>query len=147
MIFYHRSIFIHFFRCLFYVSFMMQFLSLTLSKILMNYVWPVPCITGWLTVTFSELFKASSTRFFRLCDSNSWSLIPTGGNMNSWFINGQNTSNWHRFDVDIKLILQKENIDFLIIYKLYGKYTNFHVIFTNLFDVITCFVQRNFYGQ
>ena len=88
-----------------------QLLTSALSNTLVNYVWPIPRVTSWLRVTFSELCKASFMGFLGLRDSNSSNLITTGGIMKRRVHNGRNTLNRRWFDVDIMSIRRKKNID------------------------------------
>ena len=127
---------------LFHNTIKWKFLASDLSKTLINYVWPISRVTGWLIVTFAGFFKADLTRFLGTCDSNSSTLITTGETINSWVPNRRNTSNWPRFDDDITFICQKENMNTFS--------RRFDKLFWCNFDrwkfdvVSTCFVRLNF---
>ena len=63
----------------------------------------------------SDLYRVSlvdrKSRFRNFCDSNSSSLVITGGTMHSSAPNKYNMPNRHRSDVDITSIRRQENME------------------------------------
>ena len=89
---------------------------------MINYVWPVQRVRGWLIVTCLKLCKAGLTGFLGLYDSSSSNQITTGGTTNSRIPNGHNKS----MSIQCQYHLVRRT----------KKWANFHVVSTIFFEII-----------